>query len=436
MVSKNRIVTMITALALGLSIGWTLGAQTPDANAKKWKSQEEFDLANQANKATPQERIAILDKWKQQYAQSDYSDVRDSLYLITYQQTNNPRKAFDTAVDILKTRPNEFLALSAIEGAIYQIMPPTPADLDTAEKTSKYLLDNMDTVFAPANHPATMTEAQFTATKDPMKAFAQRTLGYVYMQKKDHEKAEAELTKALTLDPTQAQFDYFLGSEILAQQKAHPEKQPLALFYFARAASYTGQGAMQPPGQKAALDFVTKAYKSYHGSDEGLANLLASAKTNGAPPAGFTVVSIADINQAKAQADEAKRQANPMMAIWGDVKKELTGDNGSSYFEMNVKDSNFPKMKGKIISMTPANRPKEIVLGIEKGDVGDATLKFEMPLAGKMEAGEEVEFEGVPQSFSKDPFMLVFDVEKDKLYGWTGKNTPTKAAPKAAPKKQ
>ena len=30
--------------------------------------------------------------------------------------------------------------------------------------------------------------------------------------------------------------------------------------------------------------------------------------------------------------------------------------------------------------------------------------------------------------------MIVFDVDKDKLYGWTGKNTPTKAAPKAAAK--
>jgi hypothetical protein len=256
------------------------------------------------------------------------------------------------------------------------------------------------------------------------------------MQKKDHEKAEVEITKALQLDPTQAQFDYFLGTEILAQQKAHPEKQPTALFYFARAATYDGQNAIPPAGRKSALDFVTKAYKSYHGSDEGLDKLLAAAKTNGAPPAGFTIVDIGTINQAKVEKENADRAANPKMTIWLDVKKELTGDNGPAYFEMNMKESEFPTMKGKIVSMTPATRPKEIVLGIEKGDVGDAKLKFEAALAGKMEPGEELEFTGVPQSFSKDPFMVVFDVEKEKLTGWTGKNTPAKAAPKAAPKKQ
>jgi tetratricopeptide (TPR) repeat protein len=432
-VSNNRVVTVVTALALGLCIGWTLAAQTTE---KKWKSQEEFDLATAADKAAPQAKIAALDKWKQQYAQSDYADVRDNMYLLAYQGLNNFQKAIDTAADILKARPNDFLALNAIEGAIYQVNPQTPADLDIGEKTSKYVLDNLDMIFAPANKPANLTEAQFGQTKDLMKPFAQRTLGYVYMQKKDHEKAEAEITKALQLDPTQAQFDYFLGGEILAQQKAHPEKQPLALFYFARAAAYDGPNAMPAAGRTAAQTFVSKAYKSYHGSDEGLDKLLALAKTNGAPPAGFTVVDVGAINQAKIDKENAERAANPKMTLWLDVKKELTGDNGRSYFEMNMKDSEFPTMKGKIVSMTPATRPKEIVLGIEKSDVGDATLKFEAALAGKMEPGEELEFTGVPTTFSPSPFMVVFDVDKEKLNGWTGKNTTTKAAPKAPAKKQ
>ncbi len=39
-----------------------------------------------------------------------------------------------------------------------------------------------------------------------------------------------------------------------------------------------------------------------------------------------------------------------------------------------------------------------------------------------------------PSAFTKDPYMLTFDVEKDDLAGWTGKN----AAPvkKAVPKKK
>jgi len=431
--SKNRAVTVVTAVVLGLGIGWTLGAQ--DKTEKKWKDQQEYQLANDANKAGPQDRIAILDKWKQGYPQSDYGDVRETLYLMTYQQQSNCRKSIDAAGDILKSRPNDFLALSAIEGCIYQMNPPAPADLDTAEKTSKHLLDSLDTVFADGNNPPNLTPDQFKQAKAPMQAFAQRTLGYVYMQRKDHEHAETEILKGLKLDPTQSQFAYFLGSELLAQQQKDPKKAPLALFYFARAAAYDGSNAIPAPQRKPALDFLTRAYTGYHGSNQGLDQLLALAKTTPFPPDGFSVVSIADINAKKAEQLELERQQNPMLAVWTDVKMMLMGDNGFTYFEMNVKDSAFFKTKGKIISMTPATRPKEIVLGVEKGDVADATLKFEAALPGKMEVGEELEFEGVPQTFSKDPFMIMFDVDKDKLYGWTGKNTPaTKAAPKAPPK--
>lgn len=432
--SKNRIVTALAAAALGLSIGWTLGAQ--DKKDKQWKDQQEYQLANDANKpeTKPADRIPILDKWKQGYPQSDYADVRENMYLMTYQQLNNCRKAVDTAVDILKTHPNEFLALYAIGGCIYQLNPPSPADLDTTEKTSKYILDNLDMVFAAGNNPPTLTPEQFQQTKEPVKAFAQRTLGYVYMQKKDSAKAEVELLKGLKLDPTQSQFAYFLGSMLLAQQKESPAKAPLALFYFARAAAYDGPNAIPAAQRKPAVDFLTRAYNSYHGSNEGLDKLMALAKTTPFPPDGFSIVSIADINQQKAQDEEKKRQENPALTIWTDVKKELQGPNGPSYFESMVKDSGFLKMKGKIISMTPATRPKELVVGVEKGDVADATLKFEAALPGKMDAGEEIEFEGVPQSYTANPYMIVFEVEKEKLFGWKPVAAPAKAAPKGAPK--
>jgi hypothetical protein len=57
-------------------------------------------------------------------------------------------------------------------------------------------------------------------------------------------------------------------------------------------------------------------------------------------------------------------------------------------------------------------------------------LKFEMPLAGKVDPGTELSFEGVPQSYTASPYMVVFNVEADKLHGWTGKNAaPVHHAP-------
>jgi hypothetical protein len=45
-----------------------------------------------------------------------------------------------------------------------------------------------------------------------------------------------------------------------------------------------------------------------------------------------------------------------------------------------------------------------------------------MPLAGKVEEGTELTFEGVADSYTASPFMVVFNVDKEKLHGWTGKN--------------
>jgi len=71
-------------------------------------------------------------------------------------------------------------------------------------------------------------------------------------------------------------------------------------------------------------------------------------------------------------------------------------------------------------------KPKTILLAMEdktnNTTTADATLKFEMPLAGKVDEGTELTFQGVADSYTANPFMVVFTVEKEKLHGWTGKN--------------
>jgi hypothetical protein len=58
-----------------------------------------------------------------------------------------------------------------------------------------------------------------------------------------------------------------------------------------------------------------------------------------------------------------------------------------------------------------------------------------------MESGSELEFECTGNSFTKDPFMLVLNCEKEQITGWTGKNAgappaPAKKAVPPATKKQ
>jgi hypothetical protein len=438
---QNPILKLVAAAGLGLGLGWGLAAQEPKpeakAEAKKdWKGQEEYALFQAFQKADGKGKIEALDKWKAAFPASDFADEREEQYLFIYQQTGMNRQAFDKAAEILKTRPNHFYSLSAIERLVYTLpAPQKPADLDTAEHVSKYLLDNLDTVFAPANKPADVKDADWATYKPAMKNAAQSTLAWVYVQRKDHPNAETELTKYLHMDPTQASTSLSLGGDLLAQNQAHPEKLPLGLYHFAHAASYDGPNSLQPAARKQTLDYVTRTYKAYHGSDEGLDKLLAQAKDNPFPPEGFHIESTRDIAIKKAAAEEDFGKAHPDLGLWQSaVKGPLTMDGSDAYFEMNMKDTLLPagangvmKFRAKIVSMTPAVKPKQIVLALEQPNVPDVTLQLSTALAGKMEPGEELQFEGIAKAYTKQPFMVTFEVDPKQIDGWTGKNV---AAPK------
>ena len=449
MTLKYRSLMTITAVGIGLALGWGLGtqqvkAQDAKAPAKVWQGkdggQEEFGLAQAIAKATtPKDQIEALDKWKAAFPKSDYADEREEQYLFVYEAAKMNRQAIDKAADILKTHPNQFNALYAILSLVQGLMPPTPADLDTAARTAMYVEDNLDAIFAATNRPANIPEANWGTIRPGVKDAAHNLYLWVVATRMDHPRGETDLTAYLKKDPTQASTSYSLAGEILAQNKTQPQKQPLALYHFARAAAYTGPGALPAAAQRQALDYITRTYTAYHGSSQGLQDLLAMAKANPFPPDDFTIASTSDIALKKAQAQAAADAANPIFAFWRDIVREPLQKEGDSYFE-NMKGAllpgdpgkakGFEMFKAKLISMDPANKPKTLVLALEKPDVADVTLKFDDPLPGNMEPGAILEFAGAPVSYTKDPFMVTFEVDMDQkqLVGWTGTN------PKGAPK--
>jgi hypothetical protein len=230
---KYRSLMTITAVGIGLALGWGLGtqqihAQDTKAPAKAWKGkdggQEEFGLAQAIDKATDAKgKIEALDKWKGAFPQSDFEEIRDEQYLFAYQQANMNRQAFDKAVEILKTRPNHFYSLQAIVALVQGLTPVQPADLDNASRITTYIIDNADTAFAAANRPQTITEAQWPGIKPAMKAAAHNAYLYTITARKDQPRAETELTAYLRKDPTQASTSYTLAGAILAQNQQHPE---------------------------------------------------------------------------------------------------------------------------------------------------------------------------------------------------------------------
>jgi tetratricopeptide (TPR) repeat protein len=425
----DRVRKLSVLLSATTVVGAALVSSMTAQDAKKkpdWKDPAEYDLYKPITQTQdPKIWLDSLDKWTKQYPQSELAEVRRQLYLETYRELNRPREAFNAAVEVLRDNPNSLFALSTIVGLIYQLMPVAPADLDMAQRATTNILANPDLVYSKENRPNEMTDADVAKAKPEMLIVAQKTAGWIDWTRKDFARAEVEFGKALALDPKQGQVSYWLADAMLEQNKGNPEKQPVALYYFARAAAYDGPGSMPANDRKKLTAYLNTAYVKYHGSDEGLAALLASAKASAEAPAGFTIKSAAQIEKEKIEAEQMFDKTHPERALWKDLKAALTDPAGDTYFETKMKDALVPRLKGKLVAMSPALKPKELILAIEN-PAGDVTLKLDGALPGKMEPGDEISFEGIARSYTKDPFMVTFDAEKAKLSGWTGKNESLK----------
>ncbi len=428
----NQPVKILLVVAVSGILGLAparMRAQTPAPAAqeseKKWKDRAEYDLYDAITKDTnPKSRLEKLQQWEKQYPTTDYIKERRTLLLTTYFALSQAKDAVGIAKQILADDPKNFSALYIIVTYTQNLagIPPAPDVMDQGEKAANTLLANIDTV------PANFSADQWKAQRPQVEELAHSTIGWIEMQKKNWAVAEDEFQKALKLDPNSGQLAYYMGTAIASEKDV--KKMPMALFYFGRAATYEGQGSLNAQGRQQVMDYVKKAYKGYHGSDEGFDKLIAAAKANPAPPSDFpsSIKSATEMAQAEQQSEEEWTKTHPSEALWKSIKEALTGADGATYFNSSMKDALLPTLKGKVVKMEPESKPKTILLamtdGKSDGAVADATLKFEAPLAGKVDVGTELTFEGVPESYTANPFMVVFNVDKDKLHGWTGKNTP------------
>ena len=434
------------------------GAAQPE---KKVKDQGEYDIYNQVLKDTdPIKQIQDLDTWTQKYPESDWKDeARPFMYIQAYHKAKQPAKVVELggqlmAKDLKATfKPDQILTILFMVCVNMAAIPsPTAAQFETGEKAARALQEFVPTFFTAANKPAGATDAAWNEGKTTMEKVAKDTLMYIASKPgadamtrnatskdpKDCVVAEEAYKKALQQFPDGAAIAYQLGRAFRCQQQASPEKVPMAIYEFARAAAIdpTLAGTMDP---KALGTYLESAYNSYHGSLDGLEQLKQQAKATPLPPAGFTIETASAI-AAKKQAEF--EQSNPQLALWMKIKGALADTGGEQYFETQFKDSQAPALKGTLLEGKPACKSKELLVAIplpdQKGTLqAEITLKLDAPLAGKPETGDTIQFAGVPKAFTKEPFMLTMEVAKADLQPPV-KTTPCGAAParKAAPKKK
>ena len=402
----------------------TAAAGQASGKQRNWKDRTEYDLYVSITKETdPNKRLQLLQQWQDKYPTSDFKDsLRDPLFLTTEAQLNQPQQTIDKAKEILANDPTNFQALYFTTIMATQITPPTPDLLDQAEKAANGLIAAIPTQFAADKKPPQVKPEDWQKAQTDTDALAHTTLGWVAMNRKDYAKAEQEFTKSLQENPQAGQVSYWLGTVVLAEKD--PNKQAPALFDFARAAAYDGQGSLNAAGRQQVQQYLTKAYTDYHGSPDGLQALMAQAKTAALPPDGFKIPSTADIEQQKAQQAADFATKHPEVALWNSIKQALTAPDGETYFTQKMKDTQTPAFPATLISSEPALRPKTLVVAISDGKTPDATIHLATPLPGKAEPGTVIKFQGIPESYTASPFMVTFKSEKADIKDWPGKEAP------------
>lgn len=389
---------------------------------KNWKDQAEYDLYVSITKTqAPDQQLQLLNQWKEKYPESEYKLERAQTFLVIYNKKNDAAGLYNAAKDLLALDPKSFQALYFLTLLTVSSNRTDSSSLDTGVKAANGLISALDSTYEPSKKPAGTTDAQWKQQRDELEVQALKTLGWVEWQKKNHKEAEKYFVKALELSPGNAEMSYFLGTVIALQKD--PKRQAEAMWHFARAGSLEGPGALDPTRKSQVAGYFNRVFTAYAGEDKGeMTAIIDKARANVMPPAGFEIES----KEAKmAKNAEKFKSENPMLYTYLEIKKALQASDGDGYWG-NLKDSELPAFKGKLVSAKPGANPKELVVAVETADQPEVTLVMEKPLRGKADVGTELEFTGVAKEYTKEPYSLKLEVDNEKLKGWPAVATPVK----------
>jgi hypothetical protein len=396
-----RLVAAVVISGSLTAIVWAQAApagQAAPANkaaGPQWKDQGESDIGLAANnEKDPAKKLELLKKWEQQYPDSALKNQR--VLMVAQAQL-------------------------AILQSAYQ--KTDPAVLSAGQKAGQDLESHFKEYFDDANKPATVTPDAWAKARTATESQVHLIMAYIAGVQKNDQGAEEELKKLLAVNPNQAIASYQLGLTILHEMSVSKDvsRYSDALYNLARATQVTGPTALTPAVKAQAEAALKKQYINYHGSTEGLDQLVQQTASAALPPAGFHLKSINDIEAEKAADHAAWAAQHPDLDFWENIKNALMTQ-GDAYFT-NLKDVGLPPAQsdsykgpamftGKVVSQPD---PKQILVNVDNVPAGDCLLTFNENIKGTIPEGTELQFKGIVEGYTKDPsYVLTILVQEPK----------------------
>ena len=100
--------------------------------------------------------------------------------------------------------------------------------------------------------------------------------------------------------------------------------------------------------------------------------------------------------------------------LWTSIKQALNGPDGDEYFQSSMKDALLPRLKGTLISAVPNESGTTLVFGMTDSTTPEAAMLVH-DLPRELAPGTQIEFSAIPIGYSRDPFLVTFDTDKDSI---------------------
>jgi tetratricopeptide (TPR) repeat protein len=388
-------------------------AQTQPAASQPQQKKEIKDPAEYnayvgaVQQTDPNAKISGLEAFLAQYPNSVMKEDALELLMVAYQQANNQAKMIDTAQRILQVNPNNLRALallSYIKRAQAEAGQDAQKNLADGAQFAERGLQALQT----APKPEGTSDADFAKMKKQMSAIFNGTSGMAALQAKNFPQAQQRLRAAVEADPNDLRNVYPLA---LADLTGTPPNPVEGLFFIARAANLATGSA----GQAQIESYGKNQYIKYHGSDQGWTDLLALAKANPLPPAGFTITQYVPPTPAQQAADLVKTKAPKDMSF---AEWELVLSAGAPADAEKVWSAikGVPlQMEGTVIKASPT----ELQIAASQDDIDQKRADIVVTMGGTIPAklmpqeGSTLDFEGTPVSYTPSPFVM--NMEKGAL---------------------
>jgi hypothetical protein len=363
----------------------------------------------------PAAQISGLEAFLTQYPNSVMKTAALQTLMQDYQQTNNQAKTLDAAKRLLAADPGNERALFLL--AYFDRLkaqggdPNAQQELADAKKYGQTGLDGL----AKFTKPDGMSDADFQKMKEQMSGVFNAAIGLSDLTSKDYDAARKDLRSAVDSSPDfQKDFSvvYPLALAYAGPNPPDPKLAPdpiNAIWFTARASAI----APNPQYQQQIEKYAKNLYMKYHGGDDGWTDVLAQAKANPAPPAGFTIKPAPTPAEQVHTMVTTKKPEDMNFAEW-----QFVFTNGSK----DDQDIVWNAIKGKAVQMIgtviQATATEFDIAGSEddiEAKKADITLTFEdkVPLKLIPKVGASLDFQGEPASYTTNPFMMT--MEKGRL---------------------